>query len=262
MWADDIIVLDSGSSDRTVDVAREFGCRVVVRRLTSWAEHQNWALANLDFQHQWVLNVDADERVTKELAESIASAVSDPGDRVGFRMQRRDYLEGRWLKHVQATAYYLRLYKPKHIRFERLVNPVTVADGPVGELMGFLDHYPFSKGYSHWLERHNSYSTLEAKQIIVNRLRKETFSLKKAIFSKDFNQRRYHQKELFYRLPARPFAKFLILYVLKRGFLDGTAGLTYATLQAFYEYMIVLKSRDEAFASSHENVLSARITSA
>ena len=130
------------------------------------------------------------------------------------------------------------------MRYERLVNPVSIPDGPVGEVEGYLDHFPFSKGMSHWLSRHNSYSTFEAEQIIGNRRQHAGFSLAKAMFSKDFHERRFHQKELFYRLPARPAVKFLLLYLIKGGFLDGRAGLTYSLLQSFYELMIVLKIRE------------------
>jgi hypothetical protein len=114
----------------------------------------------------------------------------------------------------------------------------------VGSVPGFLDHFPFSKGMRHWLDRHNSYSTLEAAQIIQNREHQTAFSLRKALSAKDFHERRFHQKELFYRLPGRPFVKWFILYVVKRGFLDGRAGFRYAVLQAMYEYMIVLKVRE------------------
>jgi hypothetical protein len=132
------------------------------------------------------------------------------------------------------------------MRYERLVNPVSIPDGPTAQLTGYLDHFPFSKGLEHWLSRHNSYSTLEARQIVANRASHTEFSLAKALFSRDFHERRFHQKELFYRLPARPLIKFLYLYIVRRGFLDGRAGYTYARLQSFYEYMIVLKTRELA----------------
>ena len=117
-------------------------------------------------------------------------------------------------------------------------------DGPVGDLKAYLDHYPFSKGISHWINRHNNYSTFEAQQIIDNRRTGEPFSLKAAFLEKDFNNRRFHQKELFYRLPGRPLLKFVLLYVLKRGFLDGNPGFTYALLQSIYEIFIVLKVQE------------------
>jgi len=190
------------------------------------------------------LLLDADERVSPDLAASIARAVDAPGDHAAFRIQRRDYFLGTWLKHVQTSAFYLRLFRPEKIRYERLVNPVSIVDGQVGSLTGYLDHFPFSKGIHHWIDRHNSYSTLEAQQIMENRGRHARFSVRKAFFARDFHERRFHQKELFYRIPLRPLVKFLLLYVAKRGFLDGTAGFRYAVLQAMYEYMIVLKVRE------------------
>jgi hypothetical protein len=107
-----------------------------------------------------------------------------------------------------------------------------------------LDHYPFSKGIRHWIDRHNSYSSFEAMQIIDDKKMLKTFSFKKVFFEKNFNERRFYQKELFYRLPFRPFLKFVILYFVKRGFLDGSAGFQYAVLQSIYEYFIVLKTRE------------------
>jgi glycosyltransferase involved in cell wall biosynthesis len=243
-WSNDIHVYDSFSTDCTLDIARAAGARIAQRHFDDWSSHQNWGLANIPFRHSWVLYLDADERVTPELAASIQLAVENPGDKVAFRIKRRDFWGERWLKHAVASSYYIRLFRPEKMRYERLVNPVSIPDGPVGELAGYLDHYPFSKGVTHWLSRHNSYSSLEAQQIEKNRAASQRFSLKQAFFVRDRNQRRFHQKELFYRLPARPFLKFLLLYLGKRGFLDGSAGFTYAMLQSFYEYMIVLKTRE------------------
>ena len=138
----------------------------------------------------------------------------------------------------------LKEWEAEKLRYERFVNPVSIADGPVGEVGGFLDHYPFSKGVSHWLERHNAYSSLEARQIVENRRVFAKPSVYKALMAGGYHERRLHQKELFYRLPFRPLVKFCILYFGKRGLLDGRAGFQYAVLQAFYEYMIVLKVRE------------------
>lgn len=243
-WSDDVHVYDSLSDDRTVEIARERGAHVASRPFDNWAAHQNWGLQNIRFRHPWVFYIDADERTTPQLVSSMLAAVDDPGDRVAFRVRRRDFFLGTWLRHVQTSPYYLRLFRPERMHYERLVNPISVADGPVGEVEGFLDHYPFSKGMSHWLQRHNGYSTFEAQQILSDRATRGRFSLVQALFERDFHKRRAQQKELFYRLPARPLIKFALLYVLKRGFLDGQAGFTYATLQAVYEYMIVLKTRE------------------
>ncbi len=243
-WSDDVHVLDSMSTDRTVEIARELGAQVIQREFGNWAAHQNWALANVPFRHPWVFYIDADERVTPKLRDAMMAAAEMPGDAVAFKVQRRDYLLGTWLRHVQASAFYVRLFRPEKMHYERLVNPLSIPNGPAGTVSGYLDHYPFSKGMAHWIERHNAYSTLEARQIVLNRQSETEFSVLAALAEKDFHKRRYHQKELFYRLPARPFAKFLLLYFAKCGFLDGRAGLTYSVLQSIYEYFIVLKTRE------------------
>lgn len=252
-WSDDIHVYDCGSTDLTATIASLAGARVTSRLQCDLkqgpfagneARHKNWALANIPFKYDWVLHLDADERATPELCGNIRRAVQSPGAHVAFRIRRRDFWRKRWLKHAVTSSFYLRLFRPRNIRYERLINPVSIADGPVGEVSGYLDHYPFSKGMTHWLERHNSYSTLEARQIAQNRAVNRSYSLTQALFGTDPNVRRFHQKEFFYRMPSRPLLKFLFLYVAKRGFLDGGAGFNYAVLQAFYEHMIVLKTKE------------------
>lgn len=249
LWSDDIHVFDSMSTDETSAIAQRFGARITQRPFDNWASHQNWGLQHIPFKHPWVFYIDADERMTAELVQAVSAAVARTRDCVAFRVQRRDFFMGTWLKHVQTSVFYLRLFRPEKMHYERLVNPISIADGPVDQVAGYLNHFPFSKGISHWIDRHNIYSRLEAQQIIANRQDGGEFSWIKAFTAKDFHQRRYHQKELFYRLPFRPLVKFILLYVGKRGFLDGRAGLTYAVLQAIYEYFIVLKVRELQIAA-------------
>ncbi len=251
-WSDDIHVYDSYSTDGTTRVAEALGARVWHRPGQNHsalfggdeAEHKNWAIRNIHFKYPWVLHIDADERVTPELAHSLKRAAAGPGQHVAFRIRRRDFFLGRELKHVQTSPFYMRLFRPNKMRYDRLINPVCVPDGTVGEVEGYLDHFPFSRGLAHWIDRHNWYSTLEARQIIANEVTQPRLSLEKAFFERDFHERRVHQKELFYRLPGRPLLKFVLLYFVKLGFLDGRAGFAYAALQSFYEYMIVLKTRE------------------
>ena len=243
-WSDDIHVLDSYSDDDTVAIAEAHGAKMAYRKFDYFSAHQNWALRNIPFQYPWVFYLDADERVTPDLVRSITRAVADPAGCVAFRIQRRDFFLDRWLKHVQAAPFYLRLFLAEKMSYERMGHPLSVPDGKVGQISGYLDHFPFSKGMAHWIIRHDKYSTEEAQQIINNRLNNARFSPYLAFFGKGFHLKRFHQKELFYRLPGRPLVKFFLLYVLKRGFLDGAPGLTYALLQSIYEYMIVLKTRE------------------
>ena len=136
----------------------------------------------------------------------------------------------------------MRFFQPPHIRFERLANPVPVIDGRVGYLNEHFLHYNFSKGLREWIERHNRYSSYEALET-VKALDNNPVRIGN-LFSSDRNTRRLELKNLSFRLPFRPFVKFFYMYVLARGFLDGRAGLTYCTLQAIYEYFIVLKARE------------------
>jgi len=251
-WSDDIHVYDSMSTDETVAIAKRFGAKVTQRdyldcKLSFGGDesaHRNWGLENIPFKYPWVFAIDADERATPELVKAMFDAISVPNGAVAFRMQRRDFFLGTWLKHVQTSPYYIRLFQPSKVHHERVINTVLIVDGSVVQVSGYLDHFPFSKGIGHWIDRHNTYSQFEAQQIIENRNQQATFSLLKVFTAKDFNERRFHQKELFYRLPFRPLVKFLILYIGKRGFLDGKAGFTYAVLQSIYEYFIVLKTRE------------------
>lgn len=245
-WSDDVHVLDSYSTDRTLEIARVAKANITQRHFDNWSSHQNWGLANISFRYPWVLYLDADERVSPVLATNIQRSVRDAEGNVAFRIKRRDYWGERWLKHAVASPFNIRLFRPEKMRYERLVNPVSIPLGPVGEVSGYLDHYPFSKGITHWLTRHNSYSSFEAQQIVRNRSANQQLSLHQLFLAKDPNIRRFHQKELFYRMPARPFLKFVLLYICRCGFLDGGAGFVYSVLQAFYEYLIVLKTKELA----------------
>lgn len=244
-WSDDVHVLDSLSTDQTAQIAREAGAKVTERKFDNWAAHQNWALKNISFRHPWVFYLDADERVSELLRQCIEARVRPDSAVSAFRIRRRDfYADGTWLQHAQMTPYYLRLFRPPRIRYERLVNPVTIVDGETAELDGYLDHYPFSKGIGFWLQRHVQYADLEARMVLQSGTSKP--SLFRALFGRSYEERRRQQKLLFYRAPFRPLFKFCYMLLLRRAFLDGRAGVTYACLQSIYEYFIVLKTRELA----------------
>jgi glycosyltransferase involved in cell wall biosynthesis len=256
-WSDDVHVLDSFSTDRTVEIARQSRATVTQRNFDNWSAHQNWALKNIPFKHPWVLYLDADERITPELQAAVIGVCDKSPAEVAFRIRRRDfYADGSWLKHAQITPFYIRLFRPQFIHYERLVNPVTVVNGGVGELPGYLDHYPFSKGIGFWFQRHIQYADFEARMILQNRA--ASLSLAQAIFSSNFEERQRQRKRLFYSLPFRPFIKFAYMMLCRRAFLDGRAGITYATLQSIYEYLIVLKTRELQAQAAGSACASAR----
>jgi len=239
-WSDDITVLDSYSSDRTVEVAREAGAKVVQRPFDNWSTHQNWAVENIDFKHPWVYYSDADERVPQDLAKEIQSVTSDSTRaEVAYRLRFRNMFMGRWNKHSSLyPTWVLRLFRPEHVRWERLVNPVAVVEGEEGRLQCHFEHYSFNKGMTDWLRKHNLYSQDEADELI----RTVQGSVDwKGLLAPNAAVRRKALKELAFRMPARPFLVFCYLYLFRLGFLDGIPGLTYCRLRAIYEYMIDLK---------------------
>jgi len=243
-WCDDVHVFDSFSTDRTLDIAREYGAHVVQRNFDNWSAHQNWGLRNINFKYEWVYYSDADERVTPSLVEEMLNFVRSADGPVAARVKRRDYFMNTWLKHVTPSPFNIRLFKPSFVRYERLTNPVTIVDGQIYDMKSHFDHFPFSKGIQHWIDKHNSYSRMEAEQIINNRVDGARGSLFKAFFGSNRNERRFHQKEIYYLLPGRPLVMFILMYFLKFGFLDGRAGFTYSVLRSIYEYFIVLKVRE------------------
>lgn len=244
-WCDDVHVYDSFSDDRTAEIALAAGAHITQRRFDNWSAHQNWGLENISFKHSWVLYIDADERVSPSLLAALQAF--DPGrdEAVAYEIQRRDFAaDGTWLKHAQISPYYLRLFRPEKMRYERLVNPVSLPDGPTGRISGYLDHYPFSKGIRFWLQRHIGYANLEANTRLYDIDHKKIFSVRRAIFGRTFTERRYHQKGIFYKMPGRPLIKWLYMVFVRFAFLDGWAGIRYASLQAIYEYFIVLRTEE------------------
>jgi len=249
-WADDIVVLDSLSTDRTQKISQAAGARWFKRPYDGRGNHQNWAMENINFKHQWVFYLDADERMTPELRTEIEAIATDwhngkknkDADPVAYYCGRKNIFKGQWLKHAMPPSNIMRLFQPPHIRFARDANPVPIVNGHIGYLKEHFIHYNFSKGLREWIERHNRYSTYEANET-VKALKENPIKLS-SLFSSDCNTRRIELKNISFRMPFRPLLKFLYMYILNRGFLDGRAGWTYCRLQAMYEYMIVLKVRE------------------
>lgn len=241
-WSDDVHVLDSMSSDKTAEIAKNYGAKVTLRAFDGYASQRNYGL-KLPFKHQWLVILDADERITPSLASELREfAKSALDDVAGARMRRRDIWWGRWLKHAQISPFYLRLVRVGRAHYEREINEVLVVDGGIAELTQPFVHYPFSKGLDHWISKHNTYSRMEAEVVAKGLFIKPNWRI--AFFGSDFGERRIHQKAIFYGLPARPLIKLIYMLIVRRAFLDGWPGVRYAILQAIYEYFIVLKTKE------------------
>jgi glycosyltransferase involved in cell wall biosynthesis len=241
-WSDDLHVLDSESTDATLAIAQAAGAQITVRSFDGYASQRNHGL-KLDFKHDWILILDADERITPELAFEMQAFVNSSTSNVAAaRLQRRDIWWGRWLKHAQISPFYVRLVRKGTAHYEREINEVLIVDGDIVDLSQPFDHHPFSKGIDHWITKHNVYSRMEAEVIANKALFKPSF--RAALFGNDFNERRKHQKSYFYKLPFRPIIKFFYMIIVRRAFLDGMPGIRYSILQAIYEYFIVLKTKE------------------
>ena len=244
-WSDDILVVDSGSTDATVDIARAAGARVVARAFDSFAGQRNFAMETGAFRNDWVLHLDADEVVTPALRDELqALARGGAGAFPVYRIPSRLIFMGRWLRHAgMYPAYQVRFGRSAELRFvdhghgQREVQPPD----QVGTCTGAFEHYNFSKGINDWFARHLRYARREAAQAVADA--GEALPLR-ALVTGEAMQRRRALKQVGYRLPLRPLMRFLYVYVGKKGFLDGRAGFHYAAMIGVYQYMIDLNERE------------------
>ncbi|MFT3807439.1 glycosyltransferase family 2 protein [Arenimonas sp.] len=238
-WCDDVLVLDSGSTDATVALATSSGARVMNRRFDSFAGQRNYAMEQGELRHPWVLHLDADEVVRPELArelQAIAGAASSPFP--VYRIPSRIILRGRWLRRAgMYPAYQVRFGRREALRFvdhghgQREVQPPD----QVGTIAAAFDHYNFSKGVNDWFARHLRYAREEARQSWLERGESLRVS---GLWSGDSTERRRALKRIAHRLPCRPSLRFFYSYFLRGGVLDGKAGLQYARMLATYQRFI------------------------
>lgn len=240
-WSDDIVVLDSFSTDRTVEIAKAAGARVIQRTYDSEGGQRTFALKQIEYKHPWVYMPDADEVTPPDFRDEILSIASDPGrPEVFFTARFKNMFMGRWIRHSSLyPTWQPRLFRPDRVHFERTVHMRCVGDGPSGKLTSHYLHYSFNKGLNAWYEKHNRYSGFEARETLKS-LRTGKVEWRD-ILSGYSEVRRRALKELSFRLPFRPALRFFYMYVLRGGFLDGWEGYTYCRLLAAYEYMIVVK---------------------
>ena len=228
-WCDDIVVYDSFSTDRTVELAKAEGARVFQRKFDNYANQRNAALREVKYPGEWVLMVDADERWGKAIGEMILTALEDPKykDVSIFHFQRKDIFFGRWLKHgIGAGTWTGRLLKRADVSVERDINEEYHCTGAKEYLGGerFV-HYPFNNGISWWFHRHNRYSDMEARRLLEERSEKIAV---KTLWGRDPVLRRKTLKQILYRVPLRPLWMFFALYVLNAVFWTAARASTTA----------------------------------
>lgn len=244
-WCDDIVVLDSFSTDRTVKIARAAGVREYQRQFDDFASQRNYALDQIAFKNPWVFHLDADERFTEALRGE-CEAVTAEDKLSGFLVPSKMIFMGRWLRWAgMYPSYQMRLMKLGEIKFVEKGHGQREAEAQrgVGRLRESYLHYNFSKGLEDWLAKHDRYSAKEAEESL-NQRRNGHLHWADLFAVRDPVRRRRALKTLSMRLPCRPALRFVYMYFLRMGMLDGRAGLAYCRLLAMYENMIVMKMKE------------------
>lgn len=242
MISDDIIVVDSISSDRTVEIANRYPVRVVEHAFESHGKQRTWMLENISPKYDWVYILEADERMTPELFAECVEATKSP-DNIGYYAAERVMFLNTWIRRsTQYPRYQLRLFRHGKVWFTDYGHTEReVCEGNTSFLKETYPHYTCGKGLSRWIEKHNRYSTDEAKETLYQ-LEEGSVNWRDLFFGKTEVERRRALKDLSLRVPGRPLVRFFYMYFLLGGCLDGRAGLAWCTLQAFYEYLIMLKA--------------------
>ncbi|MBE9004018.1 glycosyltransferase family 2 protein [Fortiea sp. LEGE XX443] len=241
MLSDDIIVVDSCSSDRTVEIASRYPIRVVQHAFESHGRQRTWMLESISPKHEWVYILEADERMTPELFAECEQAMGNP-NYIGYYVAERVMFMNQWIRYsTQYPRYQMRLFRHGQVWFTDYGHTEReVCNGATSFLKETYPHYTCSKGLSRWIEKHNRYSTDEARETL-HQLENGKVDWRDLFLGKTEVERRRALKDLSLRLPARPLLRFLYMYFLLGGCLDGRAGMAWCTLQAFYEYLILLK---------------------
>lgn len=219
-WASEVIVVDSGSTDTTVEIARGKGARVITRPWNGYVDQKNHAAAIAS--HDWIFSLDADERVPPALATEIGTLLASEPPRRGYRMPRVTFHLGRWVRTTDFYPdYQVRLYDRRAARWNgRLVHESVDVDGGYGYLKNDLEHYSF-RDLRDQVDRINRYTTLSARQM---------FEAGRRAGAVD--------------LIIHPPAAFLRNYVLRRGFMDGMVGLTISLMAAYSVFLKFAKLRE------------------
>jgi glycosyltransferase involved in cell wall biosynthesis len=242
----EIFVVDSYSTDRTLDVVRKYTDKIYQHPFKNYANQRNWAQDNLPIKNEWIFHIDADERVTPELFEELNRIFSKSvGDVDGFFVSRRTVFMGTWIKHGgHYPAFHLRIFRKNLGRCEdRLYDQHFYVKGNIKTLKSDIID-TITSDLESWIARHNKWATQEALEVIIKE-REQGLGIKGYVIKGErkgnpVEQRRWF-RERYYRQPLfiRPFLYFIYRYFFRLGFLDGKEGLIFHILQGFWYRFLV-----------------------
>jgi glycosyltransferase involved in cell wall biosynthesis len=207
-FADEIIIIDSFSEDKTLEIAEKLNVKIIKRKFDDFSSQKNFAIKQAS--HNWIYILDADERVTKEVKGEIVSAVKDPKGFVGFYLRRTFYFSG---KKVNYSGFQrdkvIRLFLKEHCKYSGLVHEKIISNGKIGFFKNKIDHFSY-RNYDHYISKLNHYAAIRAKEL-----------------------HEKGNKVNIYHVMIKPAARFFIHYVIRLGFLDGFTGFLVAKTQAY-----------------------------
>lgn len=242
-WAKEIWVVDSHSTDRTREIARKSEANVIQHPFDGYAAQKNWALENVPFSCEWLLILDADERVSLELADEIRGIIAADGNGYdGFYLNRKLIFYGKWIRHCGwYPSWNLRLFRHVRGRYEqREVHEHLVLEGKVGYCKHDLIHEDL-RDMSFSIAKHNRYSSQEAHELDMVRRGVGTAGLQASFFKGSLERKRFIKERIWPYLPGRAFLLFFYLYFFRFGFLDGKHGFLFCQMHAIFEQFTTAK---------------------
>ncbi|HWP36369.1 MAG TPA: glycosyltransferase family 2 protein [Gemmatimonadales bacterium] len=240
-WAREVFVVDSLSTDRTVEIARRYGCQVAQHPFEDYAKQRNFALSALPIKAEWIFFLDADEWMPQDLKDEIGVRLASHPVEHGFLVNRRFIWMGRWIRRGYYPTWILRLARRDSVRCEeRGVNEHLIVDGPVGRLEHDFVHED-RKGLAEWIAKHVGYAQREAEELLKRRRGQGQREIPARLFGTQAQRKRWLRYHLYERLPPllRPFAFWGYRYLLRGGFLDGREGFLYHFLQALWFRLLI-----------------------
>lgn len=242
----DVFVLDSCSTDGTQDLARRAGATVIEHPFEGYARQKNWGLDNLPFTGDWIFILDADERIRPELHRELLDLVRQETTTDGWYVNRLNLLLGQPVRHGGLyPSWNLRFFRLGKARYEdRSVHEHMVCTGPTGYLTGEMLHIR-RETIAEYMAKHIRYADLESDEWVKLKLGISTGADAKMLFRDLLRMRQWLRRQAWPKTPFRPLLRFLYMYLIRFGFLDGAAGFHLAMLMASYEYMISLLYHDK-----------------
>ena len=250
-WTDQNFVLDSGSTDDTCEIASSMGAIVYKNKFKGFGQQRCWAIDNIPVKSNWIFFIDADEVCTPKFASAVLDAIrNSKHDTAGFYCCWKLMLYGKWLKFSDSfPRWQFRILKKGKARYRDAGHAMKESDvqGKLEYIKEPYLHYAFSKGWTFWFNRHNKYSTLEAKE------RLQTNFKPQDMLSKDQSIRKEAIKQYMSKLPGWPILRFIHSFFFKGGILEGIPGLLYSVNISIYEYMIQLKMLESKLVSKKKS---------